>query len=131
MLGIFTAVHWGRSHCLRGRHAREPDGTGSMSCADLGDALVLVLDVDAVAGAALAGVLQPGVTRVLVHALLVAQRSALRTLIDVHTLLPVLSQAQPRPARNLESCTLFGSLSVGRQACDLCGLHHSDSQPCF
>ena len=63
-----------------------------MSCADLRNALVLVLNVNAVAGAALAGVLQPGVARVLVHALLVAQCSALRALINVHTFLPILSK---------------------------------------
>ncbi len=69
--------------------------------AHLGDAFVLVVDVNAEPGAALADVLQPGVTRVAVFAHLLARRLALRALVNVHALLAVRTQPQPRPVHGI------------------------------
>ena len=63
----------------------------------LGVALILVFNVDGVAHAALAHILPPSLARVLVHALLVALRSALRALVDVNAPLSILPQPQSRP----------------------------------
>jgi hypothetical protein len=58
---------------------------------------VLIVDVDAKAGTAFADVLQAGVARVAVLALLLAWSLPLCTLVDVHALLAVRAQPQARP----------------------------------
>ena len=70
---------------------------GERDKAHLRDALVLVVGVDGAPGAALAGVGQARIARVVVHALLLALREPLRALVDVDALLAVGAQPQPLP----------------------------------